>query len=231
MNTLSRFSLGISILLHVPLVFGVDVTMFQQGQHDVHTPEQDYAMVVYYAPRLEEVVPVKKSVEKTEVVSHSRNVIDRITSVFQRSVQISTEEQPVVFERHEEQTVLPVSSQVKPVAEKKLRPMVENINLRDEKTKKVFLSYYSVIRDAIKIHTVYPYYAKQRGYEGVAYVSFVLQKDGSVREIVLLDSTGEESLDVAAMNSIRYATPFASFPANLLEEEIKLNVPISFELE
>ncbi len=57
-----------------------------------------------------------------------------------------------------------------------------------------------------------------------------LRKTLDSNEIVLLESSGQAILDEVAMNSIRNAVPFVPFPEVLTENEITLNVPISFEL-
>ena len=107
---------------------------------------------------------------------------------------------------------------------------VEEICLDDPQVKKIFFSYYNDIREEIKKHTVYPQRARQAREQGLAYISFVLKRDGAIREIVLRESSGSTVLDAAALDSIRCAAPFAPFPDVIKESEVKLNVPISFEL-
>ena len=78
----------------------------------------------------------------------------------------------------------------------------------------------------------YPAAAQARRQQGVAQVSFSLDRQGRVVESRLMRSSGATLLDEEALALIRRAQPFPPWPARELRgEKVELTVPIRFNLK
>jgi protein TonB len=81
----------------------------------------------------------------------------------------------------------------------------------------------AVIRDRIQRALVYPREARRRGRQGTSEVQFDLSEDGRVRTLALAESSGEELLDRASLETVRRAQPFPFVDGTLV-------VPVVFRL-
>lgn len=108
---------------------------------------------------------------------------------------------------------------------------VEDIDLSDILVFKVFNSYYYQLSLTIKGYTHYPPEMVSEHKEGVAYVSFVLHRDGSVTNLRIVESSGDKRFDKTALDAIRKSAPFPKFPAAISENKITLYLPVSFEVD
>ncbi len=77
----------------------------------------------------------------------------------------------------------------------------------------------------------YPAEARRAGAEGTARVEFVLSARGKVLSVRLAASSGHVSLDRESVSMIRRAAPYPRIPGELRLAEIKLALPLAFELE
>jgi protein TonB len=76
----------------------------------------------------------------------------------------------------------------------------------------------------------YPAAARIERAEGRVVVKAVINEDGSVGEIDIVQSSGFPSLDKAAMETIRQAAPF-HLPHPLGRPRLTIKVPISYRLD
>lgn len=70
----------------------------------------------------------------------------------------------------------------------------------------------------------YPSEARQAGIHGTVRMLVVLRKDGTVKELQVLESSGNNLLDDAAIRIVRLAAPFSSFPEELSKESDVLEI-------
>ena len=89
-------------------------------------------------------------------------------------------------------------------------------------------AYRSAIRREIERHKRYPTRAKMMRKQGKASVSFNVSGDGSLTGAHITQSSGDESLDNAALDAVNSASPVGARPAGFPSG---LNVPISFTLQ
>ncbi|XKH02082.1 energy transducer TonB [Marinobacter nauticus] len=64
----------------------------------------------------------------------------------------------------------------------------------------------------------YPSQARRAGIYGDLRLLVSLRKDGSIREVAILQSSGSSVLDDAAIQIVRMAAPFAPFPEDMREQ-------------
>ena len=65
----------------------------------------------------------------------------------------------------------------------------------------------------------YPAEARARGIFGGVQLTVVMRKDGSVMRVDISKSSGSHVLDQAAIRSVRLASPFKAFPAELRDQD------------
>lgn len=70
----------------------------------------------------------------------------------------------------------------------------------------------------------YPAEARRAGIYGTLRMLVVLKKDGSVKNVSILESSGSTVLDDAAIRIIRLASPFAPFPQEMAEQTDQLEI-------
>jgi protein TonB len=64
----------------------------------------------------------------------------------------------------------------------------------------------------------------------MARVQFALGRDGRVMSVLLIGGSGERILDEAALDMVRRASPFPSFPTGLAQSRMDFAAPIRFDL-
>jgi periplasmic protein TonB len=84
---------------------------------------------------------------------------------------------------------------------------------------------FTYIRSLIVKNIAYPSEARRRGREGTLTLGFVILENGSVTDIHIVESSGSDVLDKAAVNAIRRTEPFPKPPARA-----ELIIPITFKL-
>jgi protein TonB len=81
------------------------------------------------------------------------------------------------------------------------------------------------IRDLILKKLTYPPLARQRGWEGVVLLFFVIRENGTVEQIRVMKSSGHEVLDEHAIRTVKSVQPFPQPPVRA-----QLILPIAFSL-
>jgi len=89
-------------------------------------------------------------------------------------------------------------------------------------------AYRAAIRREIERHKRYPARAKMMRKQGVVSVSFSVGADGSLSGERVTNSSGDESLDNAALEAVRSARPVGPKPAGFASS---VSVPISFTIQ
>jgi protein TonB len=96
-----------------------------------------------------------------------------------------------------------------------------------EKAMQEFLD--SVRRD-IESKKKYPVVARDAGLEGRSGVKMTILKDGQLEKVVLVDSSGHEILDKAALQSVRDAAPFPPIPMQIGRDRVEMNIYLVFKI-
>jgi periplasmic protein TonB len=85
-----------------------------------------------------------------------------------------------------------------------------------------YASYFARIKHQIERVWVYPIEAAERGISGDLTLTFRISKDGNLLGAHLLDQSGYEILDVAALKAVKEAAPFYPFPATIQREKLSI---------
>tara|TARA_B100000902_G_scaffold354586_1_gene366856 strand:- start:170 stop:730 length:561 start_codon:yes stop_codon:yes gene_type:complete len=124
-----------------------------------------------------------------------------------------------------------LSEQKKIIKEKKQeqQAIVDN-RIQGDKAKKIYQSYYGVIRNILDSNKKYPILALQRRQEGTPIIEFTILKNGEIIGLNLI-SSGHRLLDRQAQKIVLKSAPFPPIPASLGKKSIDLRIPINFNLQ
>jgi periplasmic protein TonB len=121
-----------------------------------------------------------------------------------------------------------VRTSAKPVASpRSIAPQKTNTTSKPPKASgSVSASTLAQIRKLIQSALIYPIIARKLGVEGVVIVSFVLTKKGVIQQAKIVTTSGSDSLDTEALNTIYDLS--GNYPK--LTKKISIQMPISFTL-
>ncbi len=90
--------------------------------------------------------------------------------------------------------------------------------------------YLAALVAAINRNKFYPRASRRRAEEGRVVVNFVIQRNGELSDLAIVESSGYKRLDEAALKTLRRTTPFKPFPPNVRRDTWPIKVPIAFSL-
>jgi len=90
--------------------------------------------------------------------------------------------------------------------------------------------YIQEIRREFEEHMSYPKEARTRRLQGVAVVRLIINEDGSLMDIEIVESSGHPVIDNAALQTVRRASPLPRIPESMRVGRLELVLPISFSL-
>lgn len=91
-------------------------------------------------------------------------------------------------------------------------------------------AYLSKIRSLIEQNKTYPKTAKRLNQTGKVYITFVISKDGEIKNCRIHKSSDFESLDEAALEIFAKITSFDSIPKELNKNSWEITVPIIYQI-
>lgn len=91
-----------------------------------------------------------------------------------------------------------------------------------------YLTYFLKLKRQIEAEWKYPKKSADRGEKGKLLLIFTINRNGTLEEVELINSSGYINLDDEAIRSIRFAAPFAPFPEYWGELE-RLRIRATFE--
>jgi periplasmic protein TonB len=96
----------------------------------------------------------------------------------------------------------------------------EDVSLDTTETQ--YASYFARIKHQIELVWTYPSEAAQRGINGRLTLRFRISKDGNLVSARVVDKSGHEILDYAAIKAVKEAAPFYPFPANIKKKRLSI---------
>lgn len=121
----------------------------------------------------------------------------------------------------------------KRVAKKKRKRVVKKrskAQLSAPKQKVIKAHYLAKVRRVIEQHKKYPRAAKRMRQQGIAYVKFTINMDGTIRHISLAKKCRHAKLNRAALDILKKIGAFAPIPKELGERYLSLTVPIKYKI-
>ena len=90
--------------------------------------------------------------------------------------------------------------------------------------------YLAALAARINRNKYYPLASRRRAEEGKVVVRFIVQKNGDLTDLTIVESSGSRRLDAAALKTLRRVTPFRPIPEALNRDHWAITVPIAFSL-
>jgi protein TonB len=94
-----------------------------------------------------------------------------------------------------------------------------------------YLSYFAHIKRRIERVWTYPPDAVANGSQGQLHLKFVLRRNGQVKNVELLRSSGVKVLDKEAWDAVVNAGPFESFPQTIPDDELHITARFTYVLD
>ncbi|MBI3701665.1 MAG: energy transducer TonB [Afipia sp.] len=92
------------------------------------------------------------------------------------------------------------------------------------------ISYMGMLAAHLQRFKQYPQAARAAGQEGVAMLSFTVNRDGTVSGGSIAKSSGSAALDNETLAMLRRAQPLPKFPAEMTQSSLSFTAPIRFSL-
>lgn len=86
-----------------------------------------------------------------------------------------------------------------------------------------YIGYFTSLRKAFELVWSYPSQAVRLGLEGVVRIDFAISKDGSLKYAKITSTSGHEILDLAAVEALKAASPYAPLPSELNKEHLVIS--------
>ncbi|MHA2609498.1 MAG: energy transducer TonB [bacterium JZ-2024 1] len=95
----------------------------------------------------------------------------------------------------------------------------------------VLEAYQKLVRKKIESHKEYPLQARRLALEGTVEVRFILTREGKVKEVEIVKSSGFLLLDNAGKKAVERAAPFPPFPDEIRESTLTFSLSFRFSLK
>jgi len=97
-------------------------------------------------------------------------------------------------------------------------------------TKSKYISYFKHIKDKLYLVWRYPLGARANAIQGTVRILFVINRQGELTEVKILQSSGFSILDREAQRALRAAAPFGPFPPDWTERELRIRARFIYRL-
>jgi TonB family protein len=89
-------------------------------------------------------------------------------------------------------------------------------------------TYFAHIRKRVELNWSYPEEAAKAGTTGDLLLQITVMRDGQLKEISLIRSSGSQMLDENAIRAVKAASPFNPFPRRISKQRLKINLEFSY---
>ena len=137
--------------------------------------------------------------------------------------------QDKVDDIQEDESILSKEKEILKEIEQEQQAIFDN-RIQGDKAKKIYQSYYGVIRNILDSNKKYPLLSLQRRQEGTPVVEFTILKNGAVTNLTV-SSSGYRLLDREAQKIVLKSSPFPPIPDSIGKNTIDLRIPINFNLQ
>jgi protein TonB len=96
--------------------------------------------------------------------------------------------------------------------------------------KDLFISFFKRFKDNIYGVWNYPRSAAERGEEGTCLLKITINRDGTVKDVRLMEPTGHRDLDEEAMAAVRKGAPYGKLPSAYKEETLTIFIFFQYDL-
>jgi protein TonB len=80
-------------------------------------------------------------------------------------------------------------------------------------------------------NVIYPQQARAAGFQGTARLNLKLSYRGELLDAAVKKSSGYKLLDDSAMNAAKSSATYPPFPTAISQQELWIEVPVSYQLD
>lgn len=213
-NKSFQLAVLVSVLLHSMLFMGLPRMPFLPSKRSLQTLE-----ISYYK--------IKEMPKKQAIAKKAKPIVKKLPKVTKEDILNPRAAAKNV--KKAKQTPRQMTA-LKDAKEKTFAKVVEEE--QDDAKKATYISYYRAVREKIRSWADRNYPKNKKLAEGEVFLSFIVASSGELLQVMVVDekSVASRFLRKIAINSIRDASPFPSFPKGMEHYQITFNVIISFEL-
>lgn len=162
----------------------------------------------------------EKKIDKTEAVSDAHD--EHITEPLSSTNMVRPQGETLVSKGGER---IATSPKTDGLSESKKGSSDKSVNTEIIGKAKYLKEHFLYIRDLIMKNIAYPRIARKMGWEGKVVISFVIKEDGSVDNIRVVESCGNNVLDKDAIETVKRAVPFPKPPVRA-----EIVIPVVYRL-
>lgn len=96
---------------------------------------------------------------------------------------------------------------------------------------KEMVSYIRDVQEKIAQTVIYPEMARQYGWEGTVKLDLSINYDGTLKSVIVKESSGHDVFDYDAVNTAQKLSPYSVFPPEIDSEQINITIPIVYSLK
>ena len=177
-------------------------------------------------PVVEKVVEKPIEVIKTLPLTKSKNIVkheEKIKKHVKKDKPKKLEEKPV-----EKVEIVENVEEVKPQVQKEVVQTQKPVDL--DQIQALENEYLSKLRRLIEENKTYPRAAKRLNQMGKVHISFVISKDGQIRNAKIVRDSNYERLNDAALEILSKIEKFEPIPEKLNKNSWEITVPIIYEI-
>jgi len=96
---------------------------------------------------------------------------------------------------------------------------------------KEMVSYIRDVQEKIAQSVIFPEMARQYGWEGTVKLDLSINYDGTLKSVIVKESSGHDVFDYDAVNTAQKLSPYSVFPPEIDSEQINITIPIVYSLK
>jgi pilus assembly protein CpaC len=203
------------------VVISITATILHSGDKNKLPTAEVKPVAAEIKPAVVEAKPVVAAVKAP--VAEIRPVVTEVKPAIVETKAMVAEVKPVV------------AAQVVPVKMKDKEPKapldLPATTMAALKAPASFEAYAIGVQRKVASAIAYPYEAQEKGWQGTVDLGLTIKKDGTLKDVIVKNSSGYPVFDQDAVNTAQILAPYAAFPSGAATEEITLIIPIVYSLD
>ena len=214
-----------------------DDTIIEKASDEAPDPAdkvQEVKSIVEEEPPPEEITEVVKEeeaapVEEVQKINNaveealSEKIVEIVKKVDEKMAEIvkKVESDPVYTKSVTKQVVNEKHDELRETS----KPESESEKVTQKYVNQYIREHFDYINKSVRLNISYPRRARKMLMEGRVIVSFVVRLDGSIKDLIIKQSSGHSILDKNVIRAVKRAAPFPPPPV-----EAKVIIPITYRL-
>jgi len=110
----------------------------------------------------------------------------------------------------------------------KIPPEEPAEEIKEDVLVQVLKDYIRGVQEKIINAVYYPKEARDWGWQGTAKLNLIIASEGTLKQVTILESSGYDMLDDAAIDAVNNQAPYPPFPDHIKQEQLSIEVPVAY---